>query len=134
MLTLSACGGGSSDGGGGGNFAGTYVGSADITVSAGGMSQTFSGAQQLVVAGDDTVSVGLPDNPPVATGQLNGDEFTVNAPAALLNRPGLSCTGTVIITGTIQGDTAAGSVSSSQAACNGVPVTVAGSHSAQRTG
>lgn len=133
ILFLSACGGGSSGGGGGGGFAGTYIGPATFNLSGGGVSESTTGAQQIVISGDNTVSVGDPGEPPVGTGALTGKSFTVNVPGSFANQPGIVCTGTVVVTGTVNGNTITGTFSSVQFVCNGIPISVTGNFSAQRT-
>lgn len=153
-LLLSACGGGSSSGGGGtaadggmstgggapagggSSVAGTYVGPGTIAGSAGGETQTISGAIQVVISQDNSVAFGAAGEAPVGTTTLNasGDGFTVNVPGSFLNDDEIACSGTLVIAATISGNTITGTVTNSDLVCNGLPVTgVTGNFTANRT-
>lgn len=133
-LTLGACGGGSSSGGAGGSesFAGTYNGIATATLSAPGLPpDTFSGSIQVVIDAQGNVTSD-PDTFAPGTGKLDGNMFTVTVPGSSFNRDGVSCTGAILIDGTISGDTINGTLKGSGFACNGIPISMTGTYSAAR--
>ena len=131
---LTACGGGSSGGGGGApaSFAGMYGGIATITMSAPGATpQTIRGTIQFEIDGQGNITSD-PGTDFSGTGTLNGNRFTVTVPASSLNEPGLRCTGAIVFTGSISGDSMNGSISVSGFVCNGVPIQVSGTFQAAR--
>lgn len=127
---LVACGGGSSGGGGNNIIPGTYQGTGDITISGNGQSITFSGSLEFTITEDNRITFGDPGQPAIGTGSIDGNQFTVNVPASFANEPGLTCVGTLVVTGTIDGATITGSITSSGVNCNGVPITMTGTFSA----
>lgn len=154
LLALGACGGGSSSGGGDSgesvdsasngtddsagapsSIAGTYRGTGTATVSGGGFSETVTDAIQITISEDDTISFGEPGEPPVGTASVNrnGDSFSISVPGSYFNEPGLDCSGSVIVTGTVSGDTITGDINSSDASCNSVPITITGSFNLEKT-
>lgn len=131
---LTACGGGSSSGGGGsGNqFAGTYNGFATLTLSAPGVPpETISGTIRIVVDDRGNVTTDPGSSAPGA-GRLNGNSFTATVPGAQLNEPGLTCTGSILVKGTLSGDNVTGTHSGNALVCNGIPIQVNGTYSATR--
>lgn len=153
VFFLTACGGGSSSGGGeaagdgspgtdtgggsgtdGSGIAGTYIGTGNIVASALGTTESESGPIQIVIKEDNTVEFGEPGQPSVATGTLNtnGSQFTLNFPASFLNEPDFTCTGTLVIMGTVAGGTISGTFSGADIVCLGVPVEVTGDFNAER--
>lgn len=156
VLLLAACGGGSSSGGGGGasvadtggatgsnpgntssggtpSYAGSYGGFATSTMSAPGMSpQTVTGTILFVIDAQGNVTSD-PGTDFSGTGTLNGNSFTVSIPASFANQPGVNCTGSVVLQGTISGNKINGTVSQSGFTCNGVPFELTGTFSVMRT-
>lgn len=136
-LTLGGCGGGSSSsggggGGGGGSFAGTYNGIATATLSAPGLPpDTFSGSIQVVIDDQGNVTSD-PDTFAPGTGKLNGNTFTVTVPGSSFNQDGVSCSGAILVDGTISGDTINGTLKGSGLTCNGVSFSLNGTYSAAR--
>lgn len=92
--------------------------------------------EQTIGSDDNTVSFGAPGQPPDGSAKLssNGNQFTINVPASTLNEPGFTCTGTLIVSGTINGNTTSGTFSSSALVCIGIAGTVTGNFSAEKTG
>ncbi|MDH3380927.1 MAG: hypothetical protein OEQ39_28775 [Gammaproteobacteria bacterium] len=129
------CGGGGSSSGGGTAATGTYGGTATITMSVPGVaSETATGAMGIEVRADGTVAL-----IPAMTGfsgsaGLNGNSFTIDVPASQMNEPGLMCQGTIRFAGTIAGNTITGRVAGLNFRCNGVPFTLTGTYTLQRTG
>lgn len=131
-MIVSACGGGSSGGAGGAHLAGTYNGLATVTLSAPGVpSETDTGTIQIVVDAEGNVTTD-PGTSFAGTGTLDGNKFTTTVPARFLNEPGLTCTGAIIINGTISGDTMTGTFSSSGLTCNGIAIQLTGTFEANR--
>jgi hypothetical protein len=129
LLVLASCGGGGGSTGPS-NFAGTYVGTANITLTSPGGSQQVTGSIQFDIAPDGTVTVSDPGQPPYGTGALSGNTFVVTAPGSSLNSPGVSCTGTITFEGTVGGAMMNGTISSSGLRCNNVPFTLTGTFTA----
>lgn len=125
-LLLMSCGGGSSSSTSSSQVpVGTYRGTLNLTVSGGGVSVSDSGPIVIVVAADHTVTVGsFPGSAP-----LNGNTFTLSTPASSLNGPGLTCSGTLIFTGTFVNTTVTGNPSSKGLVCNGLSATLTGNYS-----
>jgi hypothetical protein len=123
---VAGCGGGGS-GSTGSSVAGTYRGTASLTVTTGPASVTEHVPIVVVVSPDNAVSIeGVPQTAP-----LSGNAFSIVVPAAALAGPGVDCTGgSASIDGTISGTTMAGTISSSQLVCNGLPATVTGTFTA----
>lgn len=134
-LALTACGGGSSSSGGGGtpaSYAGTYNGFATVTLSAPGLSpQTSTGTIQIVIDAEGNVTSD-PNTEFSGTGTLSGDTFTVAVPAAAFNQPGMTCTGAVMINGTVSGETIRGTITTNGLTCNGMPFQINGTYEAMR--
>ncbi len=151
-VALVACGGGSSSGsggrtgetgevggdaaGGGGSpanaFAGTYNGFATATLSAKGVPpEHISGSIQIVIddKGNVTSDPGISQS---GTGKLKGNAFTVTVPGARFNEPGVKCQGSMLIKGTISGNTITGTLAGNGLTCNGVLIQVSGTYSATR--
>lgn len=127
---LAGCGGGSSGGAGGGGSGptiGSFGGTFNITLVSGADSVVDAGPILMVVNPDGTVV-----RDPVSDGSsstLDGNSFTItNGAAQFLNEPGLSCTGTIIQTGTVTPGRVSGSFASSGLNCNGVAFTLTGSY------
>lgn len=156
MLLLAGCGGGSSSGGGEADgetasetgetsttstttvsdVAGTYMGTATATATGGGLSETGSAPVQITISENNSVAFGKPGEPPIDTTTLNsnGDAFEISVPASsLFDRPGIECTGTLSASGVVNGGTITGDISSSGVTCNGIPGTVNGSFSLDKT-
>lgn len=155
ILLLTACGGGSSSGGGESDgetasetgetsntsttpvsdIAGTYVGTATVTASGGGLSETGSAPVQITISENNSVAFGKPGEPPIGTTTLNtsGDAFEISVPASFFNRSGIECTGTLSASGTVNGGAITGAIASSGVTCNGIPGTVNGSFSLDKT-
>lgn len=156
-VMLTACGGGDSSSGGGGDageaaggaggpapaagggnpgnrFAGRYAGIGTITLNAPGLPpESVTGSITFVIdsRGNVTSDPGIPQS---GTGRLNGNSFTVTVPGSRFNEPGLNCSGSLLIRGTVSGQTINGTFSGSGFTCNGVPVQLSGTYSATRTG
>lgn len=140
---LAACGGGNEpgevagdsaggDGSPGNPFAGTYNGFATATLSAKGLPpENISGTIQFVIdnKGNVTSDPGIPQS---GTGKLKGNSFTVTVPGARFNEPGIVCQGSMLIKGTISGNTITGTLAGNGLACNGVLIQVEGTYSATR--
>ena len=129
LLIIAGCG----HGGGGSthpSLVGTYLGTANTTLSSSRVLAPVNGSIQFVVAADNSVSVGDPGQPPFGQGTLNGNTFTAVAPGSIANSPGISCGGTIVFDGTITGTNMNGTASSNGFACNGVPFTVSGTFTA----
>ncbi len=138
LLALAGCGGGSSSsgaGGGGGvsiQHAGMYLGQGTISATlpvVGSISEPVSIKLAIDAAGTVTVD---PDGDSL-TGAMNGDAFAINLPASSLNEPGLACSGTLTMAGTVTGGTVNGTFSSNGAVCNGLPAQVGGGYTASKT-
>ena len=137
VVAVTGCGGGGggSSSGGGSAAAGRYVGTGTTTISTPGVaSQTVTGNIGIQVNADGTVA-----RIPEVTGAsgsavLNGNSFTIDIPASLLNAPGLTCTGTLRFAGTIAGNTINGRNAGLNLRCNGRPFTLTGTFTLQRTG
>ena len=129
---LTACGGGSSSSGGGTSFAGTYSGTWNATLSAGGTSQSGTGIITIVVNPDGTVVID-PETSIPGTGSVNGNSFTGGWDASSFNTPGLTCSGSLSLSGTISGNTVTGTIGPSQFICNGVQFTARGTFTASKT-
>jgi hypothetical protein len=129
-IVLVGCSGGGGHGGTSPSHVGTYLGTANTTLTGPTGTVPVNGSIQFVVAPDNTVSVSDPGRPPFGSGTLSGDTFVTSAPGSTLNSPGVSCTGSVAFDGTIAGVTMSGTVSSGGLKCNGVPFTVAGTFTA----
>jgi len=131
-VSLVACGGGSSSGGGGATLAGTYNGMATVTLSSPGLpTQTVSGTIQFVVDAQGKVTSDPGTSAP-GTGTLNGNSFTVTVPAAAFNQPGMTCAGSLRLSGTIANNTMTGTFAQNGFSCNGVAINVTGSFTATR--
>ena len=135
-LALTACGGGSSNSGGGGgtpaSFAGTYNGFATVTLSAPGLSPApSSGTIQIVIDAQGNVTSD-PGTEFSGTGTLSGSTFTVTVPAAAFSQPGVTCTGAVMIAGTVSGATITSAISANGLVCNGISFQITGSYEAAR--
>lgn len=135
VASLAACGGGSDSGGGGGGsnpFAGTYNGIGTLTLSAPGVApQTATGTIQFVIDPQGNVTSD-PGTDFSGTGKLNGNTFVIVLGPEQLQPDGMSCAGTVSLTGTVDGNTITGQFSSTGFTCNGVPITWTGTFSATR--
>lgn len=131
LLMIAGCGG---DGGGGKStgpsHVGTYVGTAETTLTHPQGTIPTKGGIQFVVAADNTVSVSDPGQPPFGTGTLSGDTFVVTAPGSTLNSSGVSCSGSIVFDGTISGAKMNGSISSNGLRCNNVPFSLSGTFTA----
>lgn len=134
VVSLTACGGGSDSGGGGGaQFAGTYNGMATVTLTTPGVApQTITGTIQFRIGPDGTVTSD-PNTDFSGTGTLNGNTFVVNLGPQQLTPEGMSCVGSVTLSGKVDGNTITGTFSSAGFSCNGVPFTWNGTFSAMRT-
>lgn len=132
-VALSGCGGGSSSSGAGraAAFAGTYNGTGTIELTTGRGTETGMIGVQVVISEQGNV-VTDPNSGFSGVGSLDGNQFTVAIPARLLNEPGLQCTGAIIITGTVSGDTIQGTFTSSGFVCNGQAGQVNGTFQAVR--
>lgn len=149
---LAACGGGSSSGGGtsetgevagdaagsgsgggtGNAFAGTYNGFAKATLSAKGLPpENISGTIQIVIddKGNVTSDPGISES---GTGKLKGNSFTATVPGNRFNQPGVTCSGSMLVKGTISGNTIIGTLSGNALTCNGILIQVQGTYSATR--
>ena len=133
-MLLAGCGGGSDSSSGGGQAAvtnqqgphtGTYNGSYTLTVSGPGGSVSGSGPMSLVVNSDGTVVLD-PNSSTPGHGSLSGDSFTVRYPATLVNSPGVSCTGTITVSGTGSGGVFNGKIGPGTIKCNGVTISYNG--------
>ncbi len=137
VFALAACGGGSggsssSGGGGVGSFAGSYLGTANVTVAGGGGSERVVGSIEFIIRPDGTV-VSDPGTDFSGNGSVQGDRFVLNIAASSFNEPGVSCLGSFRIEGTISGNRITGTIRGSSISCNGVSFTVTGSFTATRT-
>ncbi len=131
-LAMAACGGGSSSSGGGIHFAGDYNGIATITLSAPGLPpETLSGPIRIVVDRRGNVTSDPGTSAPGA-GKLNGNSFTATVPGERFNEPGFTCNGSILIKGTLSGDSVTGTISENALTCNGIPIQVNGTYSATR--
>ena len=132
VVAVTGCGGGgsSSGGGGGAQFAGTYQGTYQMTMTGGGRSTSGSGPIVIVIQPDNKV-IRDPgsDN---SLGILTGNSFSINNRGSSLNRPGVSCSGTFSLNGTVQGTQITGTLSSTNLRCNGMPLTITGSCNLQK--
>lgn len=134
LVVFGCGGGGSSSGGGGGGtpaqYAGTYTGTGSATVTGGGASISESIPTTIVIDMDGNVTVD-PDDP--LTGTLNGNSFVASAPTSDFNEPGFTCSGSLVVSATVTGNTINGTYSSNNFACNGVPFQVSGTFTAAKT-
>jgi len=147
-LVLTACGGGSSsdgggsdgagsagagsDGGGTGSVAippGTYSGPVTVTASGGGLSETVTDTLTVVVE-EDGADIDFGDVPGTVT--VNGNQITAAVPASTFNDSDVTCSGTIVVTGTVNGDTITGDISGKDIVCNGIPITVTGDYTLTR--
>jgi hypothetical protein len=131
LFSIASCGGG----GGGGSttnpsFVGTYLGTAETTVTGPQVSLPARGSIQIVVSSDNTVSVSDPGQPPYATGTLSGNTFVATAPGSTFNSQGVSCSGSLDFNGTISATSINGTISSRGLTCNGVGVNISGTFTA----
>ena len=128
-LICVACnsGGGSSSTSSSSVAAGTYRGTANLTVSGGGASASQSAPVSLVVNPDQTVTIGsFPGSAPIS-----GNAFVHTVPASTLNGSGLTCPqGNLLIDGKFAGGAVSGGVSSTGVVCNGLGVTLSGDYAA----
>lgn len=129
---LTSCGGGGSSSGGGASFAGTYTGTWNATLSAGGTSQTGTGTITIVVNPDGSFVID-PATPIPGTGTISGNSFTGSWDASAFNTPGITCSGSVAVAGTFSGNTMNGTIGPSPFTCNGVPFTIQGTFTASKT-
>lgn len=121
---LSACGGGGSSGGGGSDVTGTYNGTATGKISVPGTSvppEPINGTIQIVLNKDGT-AVSDPGTSFSGSGTWSGNQVNISVPASAFNSPGLTCTGTVSITGTISGNVITGTIGG-MPVCSGVRFT-----------
>ena len=129
LLTIGCLSGCGSDGGSTGSgpvLVGTYRGPLNLTASAGPAAATQSGTIVIVVAPNQTVTVG--SFPPVP---LSGNSFTASTSAAALNGPTLTCPqGTFSVEGTFAGTSVSGTAFSNGIVCNGFAITFTGNYSA----
>lgn len=118
------------------DIAGTYVGTGTATASGGGLSETVAGPVQITISENGSIAFGEPGSPPVGTGTLNtsGNTFALAVPASFFNEPGLECTGTLNVDGNVNGNTITGNLTGSGVVCVGIPITVTGDFSLQKTG
>lgn len=122
----------SSGGTAGNRFAGTYNGFATVTLSAPGVpAETITGTIQIVVDAQGNV-VSDPGSGASGTGRLNGNSFTVTVPGARFNQAGVACGGSMLVRGTISGDTIDGTIAGDKLVCNGIPIQMNGNYSAVR--
>ena len=137
VVAVTGCGGGGggSSSGGGTAAAGTYVGPGTFTLSAPGVAtQSGTGNIGIQVNADGTVALIPEVTGASGSAVLNGNNFTIDIPASLLNEPGLTCTGTIRFAGTIAGNTINGNNAGLNLRCNGRPFTLTGTFTLQRTG
>jgi hypothetical protein len=136
LLAFVGCGGGgagssvSSSAGPSSVSVGTYVGAANATLSLPQGSRPVFGSIRFVVSPDQTVSGGDAGQPHGGVGTLDGNVFVIIEPGSIVNRPGLSCAGSITFAGTIAGASISGTVSSSGLTCNGVSISVDGTFTA----
>ena len=130
LLAFVGCGGGGGSSSSGPSSVGRYVGTADSALTFPQGPVRVRGSIQFVVSVDNTVSVGDPGQPPVGTGTLSGNTFTIVASGSFLNSPGVTCVGSVVFNGAISGATMSGTISSDALTCNGVRLSVTGTFTA----
>ncbi len=118
LVTLAACGGGSSDSGGNventapgdmlpANFVGTYTGTLNLRASAAGLTESDSFPITITVFENGTVRFDGDDpDETVTVGIANDGNFS--ASVTITEDP---CTGTINLTGSVDGTTARGDVS-----------------------
>lgn len=144
-LALAACGGddGDSSSGSGGStasptgpavnlasLAGNYVGSARITVSALGLSDTQTSTVNATVTAGGRLTMTFGDDV-IATGQLAQDgSFRITD--TLANAGLDECSGNINISGRVTASAINANISASGARCEGIPATASGSLSASR--
>lgn len=118
LTFLVACGGGSSDSGGSSdvttpgdmlpdNFVGVYAGTLTLTVSAAGISQSDSFAITITVNADGTVRFDGDDPDETFTAPISN----AGAFGGSLNIEEDECTGSISVSGSVDGSNASGTVS-----------------------
>jgi len=115
--------------------AGTYVGTGTASVSGGGFSENVDGPVQIIIRPDNTVAFGEPGEPPVGATTLNPDgrSFNLVVPSSFFNEPGISCTGSVNASGTVDGNAITGSIAGNGVACNSIPFSLTGGFNLDKT-
>lgn len=137
-LLIAACGGDSSSGGGtlDSPYVGTYKGAGTATVSTDSRSRSVSDNVTVFVHRDGLVQIGEAESTIYASGPLRGDSVSINQDAATLIDP--ECEGTVVLTGSFSSTTDGNAIfrgrwSSQDISCFGVPGTVTGTITVERT-
>ena len=131
-VILAACGGGDTSSGGGASFAGTYSGPWNATIRGPGGSFTGTGTIVVVINPNNTVVLD-PNTPVPGRGTISGNMITASYPGRFANTPGISCTGTVAVKGTVSGNTITGTIGPSTITCNGIQFTLQGRFTATKT-
>lgn len=124
-VMITACGGGGSSGGAGGAvsdggnnpFAGSYTGTATVTLSAPGVKPvTNTMPISIVISADGTIVV-EDDGKVYGTGKLDGNSFAMTN-AAQYSSDGITCTGPQSFSGTVSGTSITGRITGT-ANCTG---------------
>jgi hypothetical protein len=132
---ISACGGGGGDSnsGGGGDdstrHAGTYKGPTTINIQIAGSTVSDSFTVTFVINPNGTVTITADESGDTSTGMVSGDTISWSEDFNF-SEDGVTCTGSASGNGTIDGNTINGSYSSNSIVCNGLPVNITGSFSA----
>lgn len=143
ILGLAGCGGdGDSSSGGSGAptgggapvnlaaLAGTFAGTARITLSALGASETDTVPVRVVVSSNGTIRISFDDDV-VASNQLAADG-TFRITDAVANAGVEQCNGNLTITGRVTAAAVTATISSSGVSCSGIPGSLSGSLNAAR--
>lgn len=122
-LVLAACGGGGSS-------------------SESSSGDRFSGGQTITTLGEsenapfvmtiDGNTVTVVDEDFTASGELNGNNFTVNVPAFSFTEDGITCTFNIAYSGSLISETMTSGSISGSVSCDGIDFPVTGTFSANR--
>ncbi len=136
LLGLAGCGGGGSSSGGGGTnnttqHAGSYGGTYTLSVTGPGGTFNAAGPINIVISADGSVVID-PDTTTPGSGSMSGNKMSVKYPASIVNSEGISCTGTIEITGTASNGGFNGAIGPGGIRCNGTPISYSGSFTASK--
>ena len=137
-LFLIACGGGGSSSSGGSSnnvdpasVAGIYHGTENTYISYGSASGDISWPLTVSISASGSVQL-LIDGASFGSGSLSGNKVAFKVPGGVLSIEGEPCTGVLIYTGTIAGNTISGDSEDEELTCKGYNVTYIGKWVAKR--